>query len=104
MKISRYLRETAFASYAICSIAAVSIGTLASCDDFLDVKSETVAKEKELFETKEGFQDALTGCYELMAAQSAYGRNLTFYMTDALANYWNLGLSMSSTLDVLKNI
>ena len=25
-------------------------------------------------------------------------------MTDALANYWNLGLSMSSALDVLKNI
>lgn len=104
MKISRYLRETAFASYAICSIATVSIGTLTGCDDFLDVKSETTAKEKELFGTKEGFQDALTGCYELMAAQSAYGKNLTFYMTDALANYWNLGLSGSSSLEVLKNI
>lgn len=104
MNITRYISKAVLASSAFCSIAAVSIGTLTSCDDFLDVKSETVAKENELFETKEGFQDALTGCYELMAAQSAYGKNLTFYMTDALANYWNLGLSMSSALDVLKNI
>lgn len=104
MNITRYISKAVLASSAFCSIAAVSIGTLASCDDFLDVRSETVAKENELFETKEGFQDALTGCYEMLGAQSAYGRNLTFYMTDALANYWNLGLSMTSALDVLKNI
>lgn len=104
MNITRYISKVVLAFSAFCSIAAVSIGTLTSCDDFLDVKSETVAKENELFETEEGFQDALTGCYELMAAQSAYGKNLTFYMTDALANYWNLGLSMSSTLEVMKNI
>ena len=54
MNITRYISKAVLASSAFCSIAAVSIGTLTSCDDFLDVKSETVAKENELFETKEG--------------------------------------------------
>lgn len=77
---------------------ALAIGALAglsSCSDYLDVRSESVAKENELFETKQGFQDALTGCYELMSSQSAYGKNMTFYMVDALANYWDLNLPMS---------
>ena len=72
MNITRYISKAVLASSAFCSIAAVSIGTLTSCDDFLDVKSETVAKENELFETKEGFQDALTGCYELTAKTSLF--------------------------------
>ena len=97
MNITRYISKAVLASSAFCSIAAVSIGTLTSCDDFLDVKSETVAKENELFETKEGFQDALTGCYELMSSQNAYGKNMSFYMVDALANYWDMNLPMGGS-------
>lgn len=77
-------------------LAAAALMSLSSCSDYLDVRSENAAKESQLFETKEGFQDALTGCYELMSSQDTYGRNMTFYMVDALANYWDFNLEFGT--------
>ena len=34
-----------------------------SCNDWLDVRPDTEQKDKDLFTTYKGFQDALTGCY-----------------------------------------
>lgn len=82
-------------TYNIILAIAALIG-FSSCSDYLDVRNENAAKENELFETKEGFQDALTGCYELMSSQDTYGRNMTFYMVDALANYWDFNLEFGT--------
>ena len=42
--------------------------SLASCNDWLDVRPDTEQKDKDLFTTYKGFQDALTGCYMSLAS------------------------------------
>ena len=37
--------------------------SLASCNDWLDVKPETQTDEKDMFESVSGFKNALTACY-----------------------------------------
>lgn len=61
---------------------------LTSCNDWLDVRSETEAKEEELFSKKGGYKDALTGIYLTLADRSAYGENLTMGAIEELANLW----------------
>lgn len=61
---------------------------LTSCNDWLDVRSETEAKEKDLFEKKNGFKEALTGIYMTLADVDAYGEKLTMTVTEELANLW----------------
>ena len=63
-------------------------GSLISCNDWLDVKSETEAKEQDLFEKKNGFKEALTGIYMTLADQDAYGEKLTMTTTEELACLW----------------
>ena len=36
--------------------------SLASCNDWLDVKPETQTDEKDMFESVSGFKNALTAC------------------------------------------
>ena len=68
-----------------------------SCNDWLDVKSETEEKEDDLFETYEGFRSALTGCYMSMGSQDIYGEKLTMTDIECLANLW-YKTTASSTL------
>ncbi len=59
-----------------------------SCSDWLDVKSDTVEREKDLFTSYSGYQSALAGCYTSMAQQSVYGENLTMNDIEQLACLW----------------
>lgn len=61
---------------------------LTSCNDWLDVKPDTEEREKDLFTSYQGFKDALSGCYTLMAKRSAYGEALTMNSTECLACLW----------------
>lgn len=63
---------------------------LTSCEKFLDVESETNAKEKDLFSSREGFCKALTGVYLKMAGRSLYGENLSMTVPDCMACMWHL--------------
>ena len=60
----------------------------ASCNDWLDVRSETEAKEEDMFTKKGGFKDALTGIYLTMGDRAIYGENLTMGAVEELANLW----------------
>ncbi len=60
-----------------------------SCNDWLDVKSQTEDKEEDLFTTYEGFRSALIGCYMQMGSQDIYGEKLTITDIESLANLWN---------------
>lgn len=62
--------------------------TFVSCDDWLDVKGKTEIKEKDMFSSKQGFCDALTGCYMSMAETNVYGKSLTMSDIESLANLW----------------
>ena len=59
-----------------------------SCNDWLDVRPDTEQKDKDLFTTYKGFQDALTGCYMSLASQDVYGERLTMSNIESLANLW----------------
>lgn len=50
----------------------------ASCKKFLDVQPESQIDKNQLFETQDGFKEALNGVYTLCASTNLYGENLTF--------------------------
>lgn len=59
-----------------------------SCKKFLDVQPQSEVTKEQLFETEEGFKEALNGAYTNFASTSLYGGNLTFSNLDIMAqNY-----------------
>ena len=68
--------------YALYASASV---VLASCSDWLDVGSSTQIRGDELLKTESGYLDALTGIYINMSSSSMYGKNMTSYVVDMLA-------------------
>jgi hypothetical protein len=70
---------------------------LTSCNDWLNVRSDTQKEEDDMFTTYKGFKDALTGCYEALAGTSVYGENMTMTVVDCLADMWYIpDLSIAS--------
>lgn len=77
MKIKNILIGLAFSSLA-----------LTSCNDWFDVSPSTNIKEGDLFKNEQGFQDVMTGIYQLMTTEVLYGRELSFGLNDIRAQYW----------------
>lgn len=71
----------------------VGLTFFTSCKKYLDVQPQSQIDETKLFSSDEGFREALNGVYDLCAAQSLYGGNLTFGSFN--------GTSASGGLDVL---
>jgi hypothetical protein len=61
---------------------------LAGCSDWLDVSPRQEIKQEELYKTEDGFKSALTGVYIQVAGEKLYGRDVSFYFTDYLAQLW----------------
>ncbi|MBO9728528.1 MAG: RagB/SusD family nutrient uptake outer membrane protein [Chitinophaga sp.] len=70
-------------------IVILSLGvSMISCKKFLDIKPQTQVDRDELFNSQQGFREALNGIYTLCAGQSLYGGQLTYNMLDVLGqNY-----------------
>lgn len=67
-----------------------------SCEDYLNVGSETELTEEQIFSTDEGFHKALTGIYVGMGSSSLYGSQLTWRMIEHFAHhYTNKGTGMN---------
>lgn len=62
--------------------------SVASCNDWLDVRPDTEQKDEDQFSSVKGFYDALTGCYMSMAGNAVYGERLTMTNIESLANLW----------------
>lgn len=58
---------------------------LSSCNDFLDVRPDSEKVEKDLFDSPEGFEDAIYGVYGTMQSGSLYGKELLWGITDIMA-------------------
>ena len=84
--------------YIIAFMATMSFG-LTSCSDWLDVKGDMEMKEEDLFSKKQGFCDALVGCYMTMADQGAYGEKLTMSNIESLAGLWSIKNDQSLPAD-----
>ena len=63
----------------------ILITTLSACDDFLDVRPKAEKLERELFSTPEGFESAIYGVYGEMQSEPLYGKNLTWGITELMA-------------------
>lgn len=72
-------------------IFILSLFTLCSCESFLNVKPEGEVVNDELFSSEEGFEDALYGTYSFLNKTDLYGQNLSFYLSDILAQYFISG-------------
>jgi hypothetical protein len=73
--------------YILFSIAMV---TLSACSDYLDVKPQSQIDKDILFQTPEGFMEALNGVYSRGAEQDLYGDELTFGFLDVLAQNYSV--------------
>jgi starch-binding outer membrane protein, SusD/RagB family len=68
-------------------LALLSIVLLtSSCENWFNVTSDSETREKDQYSTDAGFQQSLTGCYIGMTDESLYGKNLSWYATELLAN------------------
>ena len=74
---------TRFCGMALCLV----LGTT-SCQNWLDVSPESEVKYDDLFSTKNGFKDQLTGVYTKMCDEGLYGAHLTYGMVDALGQQY----------------
>lgn len=69
---------------------AITIFSIISCEDWLDVNASTELDRNELFKTEDGYGEALIGVYVGMCDASLYGRELTFDIVDMLGSYYNI--------------
>lgn len=66
----------------------VLLVAFSSCKKFLDVQPKSNVDKEQLFNTEDGFKEALNGVYTFCASQTLYGGNLTFSNLDIMAqNY-----------------
>lgn len=62
-----------------------------SCENFLDVRPTGEIVNNELFETAEGFEEAIYGVYSFLADEALYGKNMTYGLVDVAGQYFTGG-------------
>ena len=69
-------------------------GLFSACSDWLKIQPETAIPQDKMFETPQGFKDALTGCYMVMREVSYRPNSVLLagsasdYMLEIMANSW----------------
>lgn len=61
-----------------------------ACNDWLDVPSKTEVIDYEMFDSEQGFMDAMSGVYYLMADDALYGDMLTMTFLDLIARRFDV--------------
>ncbi|RZS75830.1 RagB/SusD family nutrient uptake outer membrane protein [Pseudobacter ginsenosidimutans] len=64
--------------------------TGSSCKKWLDVNPKSNVTEQKLFESEQGFKDALTGVYVQLGARPYYGKEFTMAFMDVIAQNYNI--------------
>lgn len=73
---------------------------LVSCNQWLDVSPEDQIGEKDLFDTGEGYRNALNGIYKSMAEYELYGRQLSWGIPEAMAQTYDYSWATSRSNDL----
>ncbi len=70
----------------------VAVMLFVSCEDWLSVGPGSEIKYDEMFSSKNGFKDQITGVYTALSSETLYGANMTYGMMDALGQQyvWSL--------------
>ncbi|MBQ6793078.1 MAG: hypothetical protein IJO84_06890, partial [Butyricimonas sp.] len=63
---------------------------LCACEDFLDQESQTQVDAEHMFQTEQGFKDALTQCYVGLAGDYLYGKYMSYGPIETMAQHWDL--------------
>ena len=63
---------------------------LCACEDFLDQKSQMQVDAEHMFQTEQGFKDALTQCYVGLAGDYLYGKYMSYGPIETMAQHWEL--------------
>lgn len=71
--------------------------TFVSCQDWLDVDPKSEMKWDVMFETEQGFKDALIGCYATLSERNLYGGEMTCLFLDVLAQQYYAPQATSSS-------
>ncbi|MFY0254637.1 RagB/SusD family nutrient uptake outer membrane protein [Chitinophaga sp. 30R24] len=66
------------------------LALVTSCKKWLDIKPISEVSGDELFETEDGFKDAINGLYSLSIEEDLYGRELMGGLPDVLAQNYSL--------------
>lgn len=77
-------------SYLIITIFSLSsLLMFSSCEEWFDISPKTNLKGEQMFETEQGFQNALTGIYITLTSKSLYAGNMSFGLLDQLAQQYD---------------
>lgn len=68
----------------------VFLSILCACEDFLDQKAQTQVDAEHMFQTEQGFKDALTQCYVGLAGDYLYGKYMSYGPIETMAQHWDL--------------
>ena len=82
--------------YSLNIIGVVLLFSLGACNDWLDVEPSDQVSSQKLFETGDGFRNALNGIYIAMSSPELYGRELSWGLASVLSQtYDNTDISKS---------
>lgn len=79
-----------FNKYISSAALVACLAVMVSCKKYLDVTPKTESPQNVLFNSQQGFKDALSGVYIQMRAPSAYGAALSFGTVDRLIMNWDV--------------
>jgi hypothetical protein len=71
-------------------IVIIGLLTLGSCKKWLDITPKSQVASDDLFQTEEGFEEALNGVYMRCGQPDLYGGELTFGFLDVMAQNYTL--------------
>lgn len=73
---------------------------LYACEDFLTVRPKSEITENELFSTPEGVEEGIYGVYSTMAAENLYGKQISWYVPEILAQYYEVKSTMQGAWEL----
>ena len=85
------------------AMALLLCGTMASCNDFLDITPDGQEKQETIMQTPEGIESALYGVYAQMRSTSLYGSYLSFKVLDIMAQHFTVYGGNNDHLAALAN-
>lgn len=68
-----------------------------SCSDWLNVPPADQRLEEQVYDSRDNIESALNGLYLNMASSDMYGRHMTYFTVELLAQVYNIESSVSST-------
>lgn len=71
-------------------ILTIIVLSTTACNDWLDIQPGTEQSSDEMFNTYQGYKDALIGCYMKMKERTLYGEKLTMTTIEFLAQHWDI--------------